>query len=303
MFQLREAGAEVRGVCRSGRAEAPEGVEIQAGDITQAEDVERICRGAAVVYSCVGIDYPLWLEQWPRIVNGLIDGAGTAGAPLIFADNLYSYGPQDGPLTEDLLPTQYGNKPALRARMAQELLTVHESGTLSTAIVRASDFYGPRVRNAMLGERVFSMALAGKPAQLIGDIDQPHTYTYAPDFARALIRVAEDPAAYGQIWHVPSAPARTTRQVVEMIYQLAGNRTRIRVLPLGLMRVMGLFNPLFRELEEMRFIWDRPYIMEHRKFSQYFDMEPTSMDEGLQTTLDWYGEHLPHGALKSGKAL
>ncbi len=140
----------------------------------------------------------------------------------------------------------------------------------------------------MLGERVFGMAVADKPAQLIGDIDQPHTYTYVPDFARALIRVAEDPAAYGQIWHVPSAPAQSTRQIVENIYRLAGTRPRIRVLPSWLMRLIGFFNPLFREFEEMRFVWDRPYIMEHQKFSDYFGVEPTSMAEALQTTLDWY---------------
>ena len=132
------------------------------------------------------------------------------------------------------------------------------------------------------------MALAGKPAQLIGDIDQPHTYTYVPDFTRALIRVAEDPATNGQIWHVPSAPARSTRQVVETIYDLAGNRPRIRVLPLGLLRLLGLFNPLFRELDKMRFIWDRPYIMEHQKFTHYFGGEPTPLEKGLRTTLDWF---------------
>ncbi len=291
MFELREAGAEVRGVCRSGRAEAPGGVEVQAGDISQWKDAQRLCEGAAVVYSCVGLDYPLWLEQWPWIVNGLINGAGTAGAKLVFADNLYSYGPQDGPLTEDLPLTRYGKKPTLRARLTEELLGVHASERVPTAIVRASDFYGPRVRNAMLGERVFPMALAGKPAQLIGDIDQPHTYTYVPDFARALIRVADDEAAYGQIWHVPSAPAHTTRQIVEKIYKLAGNPARIRVLPEWLMGIMKLFNPLLRELEEMRFIWDRPYIMEHEKFARHFGDEWTSLDDGLAATLDWFREN------------
>ena len=292
MHQLTAQGKKVRGVCRSGRSEgAPEGAEIVAGDIAVSEQSAPLCRGAGVVYSCVGVDYSEWMEQWPWIVNGLIDGAGTSGAKLIFADNLYSYGPHDGPLTEDLPLTRYGRKPALRSRITEELLGVNMSGRVRTTLVRASDFYGPRTRNAMLGERVFPMALAGKPAQLLGNIDQPHTYTYVPDFASALIRVGEDDGALNQIWHVPSAPARTPRQVVETIYKLAGQRPRMRVMPNWLLTVMGSFNPLYGELREMGFVWDRPYIVNHDKFVQHFGDDWTPLDEGLETTLDWYREN------------
>jgi nucleoside-diphosphate-sugar epimerase len=234
MHQLSAQGKKVRGVCRSGKSkEAPEGAEIIAGDIAVSEQTAPLCRGAGVVYSCVGVDYSEWMEQWPWIVNGLIDAAGTSGAKLIFADNLYSYGPHDGPLTEDLPLTRYGRKPAF---------------------------------------------------------DQPHTYTYVPDFARALIRVGEDDSALNQIWHVPSAPARTTRQVVETIFKLAGQRPRMRVMPNWLLTAMGSFNPLLGEFREMSFIWDRPYILNHDKFVQHFGDDWTPLDEGLETTLDWYRE-------------
>ena len=241
-----------------------------------------------MVYGCLGVDYTRWPEFWPPIVEGLLAGTAAAGARLVFADNLYSYGPHDGPLTEDLPLTSYGKKPALRAKMTDQFLESHAQGRVRVALVRGSDFYGARARNSLLGERVFPMALAGKKAQLIGDIDQPHTFTYVGDFARALVSVGEHETAMGEIWHVPNAPSRTTREVVEMIYDLADAQLRMSVLPEGLLSVLGLFSPLMRELKEMRFTRDRPYVVDHTKFGGQLWGDWTPLEQGLRTTLDWY---------------
>jgi nucleoside-diphosphate-sugar epimerase len=172
--------------------------------------------------------------------------------------------------------------------MTFNMLAAHRAGRTRVALVRASDFYGPRVRNALLGERVFPAALQGRRAQLLGDIDQPHAYTYAPDFARALARLGNDEKAFGQIWHVPNAPARTTREVVEDIYRLAGNEPRISVMPSWLIHGLGLVWPLMRELKEMDFQRDRPYIVEDQRARETFGLTHTEMEEGLAATLDWY---------------
>jgi nucleoside-diphosphate-sugar epimerase len=288
MRRLATRGVRVRGVCRSGNTEAPEGTELAAGDIAKTGRAEELCHGAEVVYGCVGVDYTRWPELWPPIVDGLLAGAAAAGARLVFADNLYSYGPHDAPLTEDLLLTEYGKKPALRARMTERFLQADSDGRVPVALVRASDFYGPRALNSLLGERVFPMAPTGKKAQLIGDIDQPHTYTYVGDFARALVSVAEDPEAMGQIWHVPSSPARSTREVVEMIYDLAGSEAQSSVLPEGMLTIIGLFSPMMRQLKEMRFTRDRPYIVDHTKFAARFWDDWTPLEDGLRATLEWY---------------
>ena len=174
--------------------------------------------------------------------------------------------------------------------MTERFLEADSSGEVPVALVRASDFYGPRALNSLLGERVFPMALAGKKAQLLGDIDQPHTYTYVTDFARALVSIAEDPEATGEIWHVPSAPARTTREMLEMIYVLAGSKARSSVLPEVMLGIIGLFSPMMRELKEMRFTRARSYIVDHSKFAKRFWDDWTPPEEGLQATLDWYRE-------------
>ena len=288
--QLVARGERVRGLCRSGRAAAPPGVEILAGDAADRETMVRAATGADVIHGCVGVDFTRWRELWPPIVEGLLAGAAASGAPLLFADNLYACGPQEQPLREDLPGTTFGSKPALRARMAARFLAAHERGEARVALVRASDFYGPRVRLSWLGERVFAPLLAGRPASLLGEADQPHTFTYLPDFAAAMLAVADAPAALGEIWHVPNAPPVTLRQVVTRIAALAGTRPRLRVLPWPLLRLLGLFVPLLRELAELKFQWDRPYLVDHSRFTARFGTPPTPPATGLAATVAWYRE-------------
>jgi nucleoside-diphosphate-sugar epimerase len=289
MEELGRQGRRVRGVCRSGRSEAPGDAEIVAGDAADAAGARRLAEGAEAVYACIGIPYPRWREGWPPIVEGLLSAA--EGKRLLFADNLYAYGPVQKPLHEGLPPTTYGRKPALRARMTFNMLAAHRSGRARVALVRASDFYGPRVRNALLGERVFAPALEGRPAQLLGDVDQPHAYTYAPDFAKTLARLGEDERSLGQVWHVPNAPPRTTREIVETIYRLAGHEPWIKVMPSWLLHSLALFSPLMRELREMEFQRDRPYLVEDRRARETFGVTHTGLDEGLAATLEWYRRH------------
>ena len=84
----------------------------------------------------------------------------------------------------------------------------HAQGRVEVAAVRASDFYGPGVENAALGDISFGRLARGASARVVGDPDQPHSFTYVPDVARALVSVAEADDAMGQAWNVPNAPDR-----------------------------------------------------------------------------------------------
>jgi nucleoside-diphosphate-sugar epimerase len=289
MGRLAAAGREVIGVCRSGRSEAPAGVRIEAADLRQAEAARRVAAGASVVYSCVGIPYPDWGAEWPGIVDGLLAAAESAGARLVFADNLYCYGPQDVPLTEDLPLTHYGRKPALRATLAKTLLGAHQAGRVRVALVRASDFYGPRVLNSALGERVFPRLLRGRPAQTLGDPDLQHAFTYVGDLARALVTLGEaGEDDYGRAWHVPNAPAPAQRHAALAIGKAAGQPGRIQPMPRWMLNTLALFVPILRELKEMMYQWDRPFEVDHSRFAARFWDDPTPLEQGLAETVGWY---------------
>jgi nucleoside-diphosphate-sugar epimerase len=110
-------------------------------------------------------------------------------------------------------------------------MAAHAAGRVEVAIGRASDYFGPRGgAQSNLGDRVFPAALNGTPASVLGDPDQPHSYTYIPDIGEGLAVLGEHPDAAGQVWHLPNDPrTRTTRQLVDAIYRIAGQpRTRLR---------------------------------------------------------------------------
>src|SRR5262245_11696123 len=179
-------GRSVRLVTRSGRGQSIRGVERSAADASDENQAVTVAQGAQVIYHAVGADYGRWAELLPPIMTGLIHAASSTGARLVYADNLYAYGPVDGSLTEDLPAAATGPNGRLRAELANRLLAAHRPGTLHTTIGRSSDFYGPGVRLSTVGERVFGTVARRKPAQVLGDPDQLHTYTFIGDFARAL---------------------------------------------------------------------------------------------------------------------
>ena len=235
-------------------------------------------------------DSALWARVWPQTMANLIEGCAASGARLIFADNLYLYGPQTGPLTEDMPLTAYGRKPALRAEITRMWKAASDAGRVRAVAVRASDFYGPDVPTSVIATFGIARLVGGKPALAPYNPDYPHDFTYVPDFARALVSLTDAPDdAYGQAWHVPNArPTRSLRDVLTLAATLIGVAPRITVLPQFLTPVLGLFSKETAEIVEMRFQWDRPYVVDSTKFAARFWNDPTPLEEGLRATIAFY---------------
>jgi nucleoside-diphosphate-sugar epimerase len=211
---------------------------------------------------------------------------------LVSMENVYMYGRPDGhPLTEDRPYAAHTKKGQLRGRMARELLAAHQAGRVQVAIGRASDYFGPRGgAQSNLGDRVCPAALAGKTATVLGDPDQPHTYTYIPDIGEGLAVLGEHPDAPGQVWHLPNDPdTHTTRRLVDIIYQHAGQpRSTVRAMPPLLLRALGLANPTLRELAEMQYQFDEPFIVDSSKITTKLGVPATPIVQALADTLTSY---------------
>lgn len=178
----------MRAVNRSGRADVPGSVEVVAANVAEKAEARSACDGAAVVYHCANPPYARWPELHPPLMDAIIEGAASAGAKLVFGDNLYAYGPVNGPISEDLLHGAPGPSGRTRAWIAEELMLAHhEIGRVRAVIGRGSDFFGAQVHQSAVGDQVFGRALAGRPARVLGDPDGLHTVTYIEDFARALV--------------------------------------------------------------------------------------------------------------------
>ena len=215
----------------------------------------------------------------------------SAGARLVVLDNLYAYGPPDGQrLVETMAANPTSAKSATRAAMTEELLAAHAAGQVEVVIGRASDYFGPGATRSALGDTVFGTALAGKAAQVMGDPDQPHSYSYTPDVAAALITLGTAAGATGQVWHLPIAETRTIRQVVEAVYGLAGHKPRILAAGRTMLRAIGLFKPEMREYLHTLYQFTAPWIVDDGKFRAAFGDLATPLDEALATTLAWYAD-------------
>jgi nucleoside-diphosphate-sugar epimerase len=291
---VKRGRRRIRMVNRSGQASVPEGVEVVGGDATDEAFARGASEGASVVYFALNPPYDKWPELFPPLQAGVLEGAASAGAKLVAMENLYMYGPTEGrPLTEDLPYAPNTRKGAVRARMSEELMEAHTSGKVRVAIGRASDAFGPRVLVSAAGEQVFGRAVEGKSAQLAGDPDQPHTYTYVPDIGKGLAILGEREEALGQAWHLPSPETPTTRRFVELIFEEVGKPARVQATPKIVLRAIGLFNPGIRETIEMLYEFEEPFVVDHSKFEEAFGEHATPLREAIRGTVRWYREERP----------
>jgi nucleoside-diphosphate-sugar epimerase len=269
MIELLTRGHKVRMVNRHAKINVPDGVELVRGDATNAAFTSEVCKKSTVVYNCTNAPYTRWPELFPPLQAGILEGAASAGARLVSMENVYMYGSTHGkPLTEDLPYAATTRKGRVRAQMAQDLLAAHRSGKVRVAIGRASDFFGPGAFTSSAGERVFLPALVGKASQIVGNPNLPHTYTYVPDIGKGLVMLGERDEASGQAWHLPSAQTITTRQFIEMIFAQTGYPARIQGVPDLILKTLALFNPMLREVAEMLYEFEEPFIVDHSRFER-----------------------------------
>ncbi|UQA92720.1 NAD-dependent epimerase/dehydratase family protein [Streptomyces halobius] len=288
---LVEMGHSVRVITKSGRSPEP-GIEHIASDATDSERLTEAAQGAAAIFSCAAPPYHRWASDWPPLASSLCAAAEATGSVLVMLGNLYGYGPVDGPMTEELPLAATGPKGRVRATVWEQARKLHEQGRIKAVEVRASDFFGPGVTDGgHLAARVMPRLLRGKPISTLGDPDAPHSWTYLPDVARALVEVAGEERAWGRAWHVPTEPALSTREMVARLAAQSGTGpVAVRRLSPAVLGVVAVFSPLIRELKEIRYQFDRPFVVDASAYEAAFAVRATPVDEQIKATVDWWRE-------------
>ena len=267
----------------------PDGIDWRAADATDHEAATAAAEGASVVYQCLNAPYTQWPQLFPALQQGVLSAAEHNGALLVTLENLYAYGPTAGkPMTEDLPLAATTSKGRARATMSQELLAAADTGRVRIAIGRASDFFGAGVTETTLGERVFANAVAGRRADFIGNPNLLHTYSYVPDIAAGLATLGTDPRAVGEVWHLPGPETVTTRSVLDLIAGEVGHPIAIRSVPKVALRALGVFNPMMRELVEMAYEFDQPFVLDTSKYEAMFGTRGTPLGAAITETVSWY---------------
>ena len=122
----------------------------------------------------------------------------------------------------------------------------------------------------------------------MGDPDQPHSYSYTPDVAAALVTLGTQPGATGSVWHLPVAETRTTRQIIDHVYRLAGHRPRSFAAGRTTLRLFGLIKPAMREYLHTLYQFTDRWVVDDTKFRTAFGDTATPLDDALAATLQWY---------------
>ena len=295
---LRNEGVEVDLWSIMGdRAYDMPGSEPEPVDGADAAAVAGVCAGASVIYLLLNAHYVDWYPLFPARLVAAIGAASTVGAPLVYHDSVYVYGPADEVLTEESDLAATTRKGRLRAEMAATFMTAVREERIEGAIGRSADMYGPGALNSAFGstfgQRHFYPLMDGKTVNVIGDPDVPHAYAFVDDVARGLAVLGREPEAIGRVWHLPAVPARSHRELLDVAGTSVGVQAKVRGSRITslVVRFLGRFQADTSEVAEMLYLFEQPLRVSHQRFEDAFGVEPTPHEEALATTLEWYRDH------------
>ena len=294
---LIERGHTPASVGRS--ASAADGAISVTADLLNPDEVSQVVRGAEVVYLTAGLPYSsrIWAEQWPIILRNTIDAALESGARLVYLDNVYAYGRVTGPMTESTPIRPVSKKGEVRAA-ALRMLDEATTRGLTVTIARSADFYGPGASTSVFNGFALDKIQEGKNATWLFNADLPHSLTYTPDIGDALAILGTDLRGQGGIWQIPTAPALTGRQYIDLAIELAGARAgaksvKATVMGTTMMRMGALVNSDARETLEMAYQYTGPYVFDSSAFESTFGVSATPVAEGIAASLTALGDPAP----------
>lgn len=288
--ELRTYTNKIRLVSRNPKPVNPTD-EIWKANLLQAQDVMEAVAGSEVVYLTVGFDFDtkLWQKIWPLTIKNVIEACHAHQSKLVFFDNMFMYDPFHlNPMTENTPVNPTSKKGRVRAIVAKMVMDAVENGKINALIARSADFYGPGIKNkGLLNETVFKPLAKGNNAKWLASAHHPHAFTFTPDAGKATALLGNTPEAYNQIWHLPTAGNPPTgKEWVYMIAEEMGVHPGIQVVYKWIFYLASPFSPLMREVKEMLYQYDRPYVFDSSKFEKQFFFKPTTYLDGIRKTLE-----------------
>jgi len=261
--------------------------ELVSANLLKIEELLKAVKGSEIVYLTVGLEYDIkiWQRDWPIIMKNVIDACKKNNSKLVFFDNVYSYGKINGWMTEESPIKPDSEKGKVRAELTKMITNEIEQGNLKAIIARAADFYGPNTPLSFVNIMVFENFKKGKKAQWMLDDNKKHSFTYTPDAGKGTAILGNTESAYNQVWHLPTNKnVLTGKEFIELAAKAMGAKTDYMVVKKWMLSVLGLFNKVIKENNEMLYQNDSDYLFNSSKFEQKFNYNPISYEEGIINT-------------------
>ncbi len=260
--------------------------EIVSWNPDSPASVEAAAQGIDTLIYLVGVNYTQF-ELHPELMRKTLDGAINAGVKqVLLIGTVYPYGlPQTSPLREDHPRNPHTFKGRMRKAQEDLLMQADSTGRIRAAVLRLPDFYGPGVEASFLHGAIKAAAQGGT-ADMIGPLDRPHEFVFVPDVGPVVARLINTPAAFGKIWHLAGAGVTSQQALVEEMERQTGRKLKKRVAGKTMLRIIGLFNPMMRELVEMHYLQTQPVIMDDSALQQLIGpISKTSYADGIRMAL------------------
>ena len=261
-------------------------VEVHAADLNDPSAAANAAAGIDTIFYLVGVPYGKFAEH-PKLSRIALEGAAKSGVKrFVHVSTVYPYGMPEREFVDEM----HSRKPhTFKGRMRKEqedlVLAANGKNGMRTVIVRPPDFYGPTAEQSVV-RAIFDAALKGGTANVIGPIDMPHEFIFVPDLAETLWAVANTEEAFGRAWNIGGPGLITTQEFAELVFSAVGKQPELRAAGKTMLRVLGLFNPLLRELVEMHYLWTSPVALDDSRLRTLLPhLKKTSYEDGIKRTL------------------
>lgn len=256
-------------------------------DLTKKENVEKAIKGSDIVYVTIGFPYKtsVWKQNWIPFITNVVESCSEHKSKLVFFDNIYAIGGDNvNHITEESSFSPTSEKGKIREEVDKIILKNIEKRRLKAIIARAPDFFGGTSKeNSIIMSIVYDRLKKGKKAQWFCNADKVHSYGFVPDLAKGTAILGNTESAFNQIWNLPTSSEKTTgRKWVELFANEMGQKPGLIILPNWLLKTLGIFVPVMKELAEMNYQYDRDYFFDSSKFNEHFSFKPTSNEMAVK---------------------
>jgi nucleoside-diphosphate-sugar epimerase len=261
-------------------------VEYCPADLSDPAAAARAARGVDTVFYLVGVPYTQF-ELHPKLTRIALEASAAAGVQrYVHLSTVYPYGvPQQDLVSESHPRNPAGFKGQMRKEQEDLVLAADNAGGMRTTILRPPDFYGPDSELSYV-RAIFDAAIKGGKANVIGPIDTPHEFIFVPDLADVLVALSEKNQAYGSAWNIAGPGLITTRQFAELVFVEVHEKPRLRVAGKFTLRLLGLFNPMLREIVQMHYLLTTPVKLDDTRLRQLLpDLHKTPYAQGIRLTI------------------
>jgi len=259
-------------------------ISWKKADLLNYNEVLNASIGSKVIYLCAGLIYDaeIWKQQWPLIIQNVINVAKETQARLIFFDNVYMYGLLKGPMLESSPYHPCSIKGEIRAKVADQLMGEVKAGNINVTIARAADFYGTDSMNSFFDMMVLDKYAKKEWANWMGNANTLHSFTYIPDAGKGMYLLGQAPDSGNQIWHLPTATALKGTELINLAAAAYNTAPKYLSINKLMLRMFGLFKKTVAGTVEMYYQYDHDYIFDSSKFEKAFKIQPTPYATGIK---------------------